>query len=146
MRPIGPDDLDAVAVVSDHPDVDVHDAVEHWAVHGWGPWLVTEPGGEPVGLLEVHYAGEGIGGIAPDEVELGWAIADERQGRGYATEAARAAIADAWEHTEARWLVAYIRPENTASHAVAAKLGLRRVADGTTRSGEPMAIYRLLRP
>ncbi len=40
------------------------------------------------------------------------------------------------------WIVAYIRPENTASIRVAEKLRLRHVADGITRSGHPMLIYR----
>jgi RimJ/RimL family protein N-acetyltransferase len=144
LRQPGPDDLAAFAVVSDHADRDLYDALAHWRAHGFGPWIV-ELDGEAIGLVEVNYAGAGITGIAPDEVELGWAIAEQWQGRGLATEAARAAIADVRERVAPPWLVAYIRPDNAASLRVADKLGLRREGEGLTRSGEPMLIYRLRR-
>ena len=35
------------------------------------------------------------------------------------------------------------RPENAASIRVAEKLGMRHEADGLTRSGDPMLIFRL---
>ncbi|HSP72064.1 MAG TPA: GNAT family N-acetyltransferase [Gaiellaceae bacterium] len=142
MRQPGPDDLEAFALVSDHADRDLYDALAHWRAHGFGPWIV-ELDGEAVGLVEVNYAGAGIKGIAPDEVELGWAIAEEQQRRGLATEAVRAALADAWERVAPPWFVAYIRPDNAASMRVAEKLGMRREGEGLTRSGEPMLVYRL---
>ena len=121
------------------------DALAHWRSFGWGPWLI-EADREPVGTVEVHYAGPGPTGIEPHEIEVGWAIVDSRRGEGVATEAARAAIEDAFECAKPNyhgWLVAYIRPENTASIRVAEKLGMRHEADGLTRSGDPMRIYRV---
>jgi RimJ/RimL family protein N-acetyltransferase len=120
------------------------DAVAHWRSFGWGPWLV-ELDGQPIGALEIHYAGPGPKGIEPHEIEVGWALVEEHRGRGFATEAARAAIDDAFERAKPNyhgWIFAYIRPENAASIRVAEKLGMHHVADGITRSGDPMRIYR----
>ncbi len=99
-----------------------------------------------VGVLEVHFAGEGIGGIEPDEVEIGWTVAPARRRLGIATEAARAAAADAFERASPPHLVAYIRPENATSLRIAAALGMRDDGEGTTRSGDRMRIFRLPRP
>lgn len=84
-------------------------------------------------------------GISTDEVEAGWEIVEELRGRGLATEAMRAAIADAWERTGADHLAAYIRPENVASLRVAEKLGFRFRENGLTRSGDSMLVYELRR-
>jgi len=117
----------------------------HWAEHGFGPWALLE-GEAFAGFAEVHYAGEGIGGIDPDEVEVGWVIAEERQNRGLATEAMTAAIADAWARAATDHLVAYIRPWNRASIRVAEKLGFRLRGAGHARSGDPVGIYVLDAP
>ena len=57
------------------------------------------------------------------EVELGWTLAREHWGHGYATEAA-AGIRD-WAYGELgiERLISIIHPENTASEAVARRLG-----------------------
>jgi len=143
------DDLPAYVTVTngENSEREHIDAIAHWRSFGWGPWLV-EARGEPVGTLEIHYAGPGPKGIEPHEVEIGWAIVQERRGEGFATEAARAAIDDAFEHAKPNyhgWIVAYIRPENVASRRVAEKLGMRPEVDGLTRSGHPMRIYRARR-
>lgn len=135
-------DLDAFGLAMDEPRRELAQTLAHWRRHGFGHWVVEEDG-RFVGILEVHRAGDGIGGIAPEEVELGWTIVEPARGRGIATEAARAAAADAFARAGAPWLVAYIRPESGASIRVAEKLGMRREGDGLTRSGEPMRIYRL---
>jgi RimJ/RimL family protein N-acetyltransferase len=114
----------------------------HWGRHGFGPWAVLEEG-RFVGFAEVHHAGEGIGGIAADEVEVGWVIAEGRRGRGLATEAMLAAIADAWARAGTQHLVAYIRPENAASLRVADKLGFSLRGPGRARSGDPVGVYEL---
>jgi RimJ/RimL family protein N-acetyltransferase len=121
---------------------ETRDAEAHWARHAFGPWAVLEEG-RFVGFAEVHYAGEGIGGIAPCEVEVGWVIAEDSRGRGVATEAMHAAIADAWTRATTDHVVAYIRPENAISQRVAEKLGFRLRGPGCARSGDPVGIYVL---
>jgi RimJ/RimL family protein N-acetyltransferase len=139
-------DLPVYVIVTNGEDAarEHKDAVAHWRAHGFGPWLV-ELDGKPVGVVEVHYAGPGVVGIEPHEVEVGWVTIEGDRSQGIATEAARAALEDAWEHAMPNhhgWIVAYIRPENTASIRVAEKLGLRHEADGVTRSGHPALLYR----
>jgi RimJ/RimL family protein N-acetyltransferase len=121
------------------------DSEAHWAQHTFGPWAVIEDG-RFVGFAEVHYAGEGVGGIDPREVEVGWVIAEDRRGRGLATEAMRAAIADAWARAQTDHIVAYIRPENEISQRVAEKLGFRLRGPGRARSGDRVGVYVLDAP
>ena len=139
-------DLPAWVAVGGEADAEreLKDALAHWRAHRFGPWLV-EADGEPVGVLEVHYAGPGVTGIEPHEVEIGWTIAESRRGNGFAIEAGRAALEDAWDRARPNhhgWIVAYIRPENAASQRVAARIGMRHEADGLTRSGDPMQLWR----
>ncbi len=47
-----------------------------------------------LGGAELRLAGHGIEGIAPDEVEAGWWVTEERRREGIATEAMEAAIDD----------------------------------------------------
>jgi RimJ/RimL family protein N-acetyltransferase len=126
---------------ADDAERELRDAVAHWRAHGFGPWLVEEAD-RAVGVLEVHFAGPGVTGIEPDEVEVGWTIAEADRGRGMAFEAARAAIDDVFERVRPPWLVAYIRPENEVSIRLAERLGFTHVGDGLARSGDPMGIYR----
>ena len=139
------DDLPAYTEVLGEEDAprELLDAIAHWRAHGFGPWLVLESPGWPAGVLEIHYAGPGVTGIRPDEVEIGWTVAPPKRGRGIATEAAAAAATDALTRTRAPWLVAYIRPENAISITVAERIGMRFHANGLTRSGHPALIYRL---
>jgi len=139
------DDMPAYEVLDpESAATELRDAVAHWRAHGFGPWIV-EADGVPVALLEIHYAGPGVTGIRPDEVEVGWAVMERARRRGIATEAASLAIDDAFVRADPRppWIVAYIRPENDPSIRVAEKLGMRHVADGLTRTGDPMRIYRV---
>ena len=146
LRQPGEEDLPAYeAVLGEDDGAREHrDAVAHWRAHGFGPWLVEETG-KPIGVLEVHYAGPGVTGIEPQEVEIGWTIAEARRGNGFSVEAARAALDDAFVHARPNhhgWVVAYIRPENEISHRVATRIGMRHEADGLTRSGHAMQIWR----
>jgi RimJ/RimL family protein N-acetyltransferase len=60
-----------------------------------------------------------------DVPEMGWALASAFHGRGYATEAARAAVAWADGHFGSPRTVCLIDCENTASVRVAEKCGYR---------------------
>jgi RimJ/RimL family protein N-acetyltransferase len=150
LRPVRADDLDdyrALGIRREAAQREVDYAVAHWAEHGYGPWAIHERGlAALAGVVEVHLAGEGIGGIQPHEVEIGWTVAPGRRGLGVATEAARAVVADTFERVRPPRVVAYIRPENAASLRIAASLGMRDDGEGTTRSGDPMRIFRLPRP
>lgn len=143
LREPQPDDLAHYRLVvgEEGAEQELRYGLSHWRAHGFGPWIVEEAG-RTVGVLEVHYAGPGVTGIAPEEVEVGWTVAEAERRRGYAFEAARAAIDDAIERCRPSRLVAYIRPDNAISIRLAERLGFEHVADGLTRSGDPMRIYR----
>jgi RimJ/RimL family protein N-acetyltransferase len=112
-------------------------AFGHWALLGYGFWAVIERAtGARIG--EVGFL-EGRRQIEPTLVgtpECGWAFVVRAQGKGYATEAMRAALAWGEEHFGAVRLACIIAPKNAASLRVAEKVGFR-VAHHTTYKNEP---------
>ncbi len=96
---------------------------QHFARHGFGPWAVEVPGVAPfigfVGLVvpafEAHFT---------PCVEIGWRLAAEHWGQGYATEAALASARHAFEVVGIRELVAFTTPANVRSQAVMQRIGM----------------------
>lgn len=78
----------------------------------------------PFGQLPGYPANEGSRRLYP-EVGLFWAVAPANQGRGYATEAARALIDFAFGEMRLGRIVATTDHENVRSTAVMRKLGMR---------------------
>lgn len=62
--------------------------------------------------------------LVTPEFGLFWAVRAAAQGQGYATESARALVEYAFEHLDARRLVATTEHDNPASQAVMRKLGM----------------------
>jgi RimJ/RimL family protein N-acetyltransferase len=97
----------------------------HVAARGFGMWAVEVRGGAPfIGLVglavprfEAHFT---------PCVEVGWRLAAEHWGRGYATEAARAAVAFGFDRLGLAEIVSFTVPGNTGSRRVMEKLGMRR--------------------
>jgi RimJ/RimL family protein N-acetyltransferase len=97
----------------------------HWEDHGFGLWAVERrfDGSAPIGFV-----GLAIPSFLPavlPAVEVGWRLAAEAWGRGYAIEAARASVDCAWAALRLERLVSIIDPANERSLRVAAKLGMR---------------------
>jgi RimJ/RimL family protein N-acetyltransferase len=61
--------------------------------------------------------------------ELGWTLAQEAWGHGYATEAARACVDALFAHTEHERIVALVDTRNDRSLRTAERVGLRRVGE-----------------
>lgn len=59
-----------------------------------------------------------------DDLELGWWLGRTHWGRGYATEAAQAALHDAFERCRLARIISITVPENLASQGVMRRLGL----------------------
>lgn len=110
-------------------------AVGHWALRGYGQWVLTlKDSGEAIGRSGL-YDPEGWPGL-----EVGYVIAPEQQGHGYATEAAGAALRYAHEVVRAQRVISLIRHGNVRSQRVAEKLGGVREED-TAMLGTPVMVY-----
>ena len=107
----------------------------HWELHGFGKWLALEHG-QPVGRggLNVTFLD------GRPEVEIGWAVARANWGRGIATEIARASLDEA-QRLGLRGVIAFTRPENTASLRVIEKAGLIRERE-LQHAGWPHVLFR----
>jgi RimJ/RimL family protein N-acetyltransferase len=160
-------DLDAWAAMNADPRVMAHfpklldraasDAIaqrarDSLAQRGFGLMAVEIPGVAPfigfVGLsvprFEAHFT---------PCVEIGWRLAHAYWGRGYATEAARATMADGFDHLGLDEIVAMTAVGNTRSRHVMEKLGMTRdaaddFAHPMVPDGSPVkrhVLYRLRR-
>src|SRR5579872_6727230 len=90
----------------------------HWALHGFGMFVVEEKASAKfVGRVGPFYPPVWPG------FEVGWGIAAEFRGKGYAVEAARASIDWSFATFALDEIVHCIDPENVASQAVARRLG-----------------------
>lgn len=94
----------------------------------WGPRLFLA--GEPPELVGWGgFKGPPRNGV----VELGYEIAESRRGRGLATAAARAMVAEALADDRVTTLIAHTLPERNASTRVLEKVGFRFDAEGRER-------------
>jgi RimJ/RimL family protein N-acetyltransferase len=71
---------------------------------------------------------DGLDGADGRQAEIGWVFAPDVHGRGYATEAARAITAVAFEEIGVHRVWAQLEPANTASARICQRLGMRREA------------------
>ena len=112
----------------------------HWALRGHGMWALEE---KATGTL-VGRAGflepEGWPGF-----ELGWTLGRPYWGRGFATEAARRALAYAFAELDRDRVISLIRPANTPSMRVAERLGEVRAGEIELLGG-PCYVYEVRRP
>jgi ribosomal-protein-alanine N-acetyltransferase len=97
----------------------------HFAARGFGLWAVEVPGGPDfigfVGLSVPDFEAA----FTPC-VEVGWRLAAEHWGRGYATEAARAALAFGFGSLGLPEVVSFTVAANERSRRVMERLGMRR--------------------
>jgi RimJ/RimL family protein N-acetyltransferase len=106
---------------------------------GWWVWLVTrKDDGLAVGVC-------GLSG-KPDEdgvADLGYAVYPRWEGRGYATESSNRLVSWILEHPSARCVRVTVPLRNTASVAVARKLGMTEAARGQHPEVGEVAVYEL---
>jgi RimJ/RimL family protein N-acetyltransferase len=117
--------------------------IGHWAAMDYGYWALEDrESGEflgEVGFADYHRIIEpSLDGMP----ELGWVLAANAHGKGYATEAVRAAIAWGQEHFHRDSRIACIvAPQHQASIRVAEKCGFSLLAH-TTYLNAPVLVYR----
>lgn len=137
LRPFTMADAEAYAAVRYHPDVDAwlmpaptEDPVaqqraqiaeydQRWDAHGYAPWAVIE---RASGRLVGHCGLRWMGSLSiTDSI---WTMHPDTQGKGYAREAARAALDWGFASAGLPRIGALIRPDNLRSHAVARAMGM----------------------
>jgi RimJ/RimL family protein N-acetyltransferase len=100
-----------------------------WSLLGFGYWAIEErAGGAFVGELGFADFKRVIEPPLDGTPELGWALVTAAHGKGYASEATRAAVAWGDANLSASRTVCLISPENLASMRVAEKCGYREFA------------------
>ncbi|MGF9758204.1 GNAT family N-acetyltransferase [Microvirga sp. 0TCS3.31] len=115
--------------------------VGHWALLGFGYWVISEKEADRF-VGEVGFANfrRVIEPSLDDMPEIGWALAPHSHGKGYATEAARAAIAWGEAHFGPVRTACIIAPENGPSIRVAEKCGYREL-QRTTYKDQPTILF-----
>lgn len=109
-----------------------------WLLRGHGLWSVEETSTK-------RLLGFVVIGFEPGDQhhELGYMMLEDGEGRGYATEAAKAARAYAQNALSIPVLDSYIFPGNTKSIALAERLGATRVGEiSYPEDDAPSLIYR----
>ncbi len=113
--------------------------VGHWQLRGYGHWVVEEKAsGNLVGR---------IGFLNPEGwpgFEIGWTLARESWGKGYATEGARRALRYAFTEMGREHVISLIHPENRNSIRVAERLG-EKLEGETDVVGIRVLIYGISR-
>lgn len=95
--------------------------IGHWTLRGYGTWAVERK-------EDGAFMGR-VGMINPEGwpgLEIGWTLGRPYWGKGYATEAARAAMRYAFLTQPVDRLISNIDPANTASQSVAQRIGETR--------------------
>ena len=93
-------------------------AIGHWHLRGYGTWAVERKSDAAmvgrVGLINPH---------GWPALECGWTLGKPYWGQGYASEAAEAALRYAFLTQPVERMISCIDPDNTASQAVAKRIG-----------------------
>ena len=130
-----------------------HRIREHFERHGFGLWAVEVCGAQPfvgfVGLSVPQFET-----LFTPCVEVGWRLSRDEWGRGYATEAARAAVQFGFDRIGLNEIVSYTVPENQRSRRVMERIGMSQDPNGDFEhpllpEGHPLrrhVLYRLARP
>ncbi|MBV9773767.1 MAG: GNAT family N-acetyltransferase [Gemmatimonadetes bacterium] len=156
LRPLREKDLDAYAAIMADPEVTRYlgdgqplsrvDAwrqmalfLGHWQLRGYGHWAVEERGSGALAGRVGLFLPEGWPGF-----ELGWTLGRAFWGRGYATEAARAALRYAFSELGREHVISLIHPDNRASIRVAERLGESREGE-TEFYGRTVLVYGIHR-
>jgi len=127
--------------------------VAHFGEHGFGLWALEAPGVAPF----VGFTGLSVPRFeAPFTpcVEVGWRLAREHWGRGYAPEAARAALRHGFDRVDLEEIVSFTTVTNERSRRVMEKLGMTRDPSEdfdhpALPEGHPLrrhVLYRVRRP
>jgi RimJ/RimL family protein N-acetyltransferase len=94
--------------------------------HGFCRWALEDLNGQFLGYAGVMPSRPGHP-LGP-HADIGWRLLRSAWGRGYATEAAKASLRDAFERVGLKQVLAYTSVDNVRSRAVIERLNLTRAA------------------
>jgi len=113
-----------------------------WALLGYGYWVVEgREDGAYLGQIGFADFKRDMSPSIENIPEMGWIMARQAQGQGYATEAALAALAWADEALGGGEIVAIISHENAPSIRIAEKAGFTAREEAVYK-GEPILLFR----
>ena len=155
MRPVAYADLPDLIALTGDPRVyavmlggvrspvecaeDLAEDIGFWGRHGVGMWAVRDAGSEAfLGYVGLHGRPDGRG------LALRFAFVMAAQGRGYASEAAGAALRFAHEHAGLSRVVAVARETNIASRQVLGGIGMV-LHEIYERDGYRVLVYESIR-
>jgi RimJ/RimL family protein N-acetyltransferase len=114
-----------------------------WALLGYGYWAIEERGTHRfIGELGFADFKRDLEPPLDGTPELGWALVSTAHGRGYATEAVRAALAWGEARFGATQTVCLIRPDNLRSIRVAEKCGYGELRRATYKGTPTIVLMR----
>jgi RimJ/RimL family protein N-acetyltransferase len=117
--------------------------VGHWTLLGFGFWLIEErETGSFVGEAGLAEFQRDLDPPIHGVPEMGWVLAQQFQGKGYATEAVRAAADWGDRRFAGARTVCLIHPENRASVRVAEKCGYRPLPPATYKGQATLMFER----
>lgn len=120
--------------------------IGHWRVMGFGFWAVEEKAsGSLIGEVGFCDFRRDMSPSNRGEPEMGWVLASAVHGKGYATEAVRAALAWGDDHLAGARMSCIIGPENAASIRVAEKCGFKQTARAVYHGEEILLFHRVPR-
>lgn len=103
----------------------IQDLIEQ---RGWGFWAVElKQTGQFIGFVGLHYQNEYSGIPRVPFVEIGWRLAADFWGKGYAPEAAQKALEFAFENLAISQVYAFTALANTPSQRVMTKIGMSNI-------------------
>jgi RimJ/RimL family protein N-acetyltransferase len=114
-----------------------------WMLLGTGWWAIElRATRECVGMVGIFYRETQLDHMTTADLEIGWTIYRPHWRRGFATEAARAALRFGFERLSPPRVIAHVSPDNSASIGVARAIGMTFDAE-TDFYGEPSHRYAL---
>ncbi|WP_242891846.1 GNAT family N-acetyltransferase [Actinomadura litoris] len=157
LRPLAGGDFDDYAAMLADPDVagglaesvgtspadawrSLATFIGHREIRGYSHWAIVEKSTGRFAGRAGPWRPHGFPGLG-----VGWCLARDHWGKGYAAEAGRAAVAYCFTELGADEVISVILPSNVRSIAVATRIGHTHLRD-TTYRGQEVHIYGQSRP